>query len=432
MKVHYWAQLIVVSVLGSFIGIGCTAESGGELAILRVPVPSETCEIRADDEETLGTAIFDPAFAPETDNAVRLGLVVKNSLRTGESGNEVNDSGESVRPVAANNVTISGFNVCYYVENDPRYQALAADGIDAIREDCEGAGSTIAVKEFSSGSGSVPAETDAQPETGSVVFATLLRSSILDALFGNDFDIPTLHNIGFANSAQSQFNNCLGPDMGLDGSYNSSCNDPSLRWATGSYTPWVTAENNAPSSGNTAWGTFPFRCIGDDCILLPQENDERVLQNDNNVTNYLVATYGDFTRDLPNARTTVVAYLQAVGETVTGSEVTSSFFLVPIDLCIGCIRDRSFDNCSNPLSRAVCTYGSCTVGDPTAGGPVQVEECTAPGPDGFTGCASAPTNECYGQSFAITGEEPQVFSCGGGYHIDSLLGFACLTRACAN
>jgi len=433
MKVHYWVLLVLLSGLGSIVASGCTAEPGGELAILRVPVPSDTCEISQDGQDSLRLAIFDPALDPEIDNAVRIGLIVKNSLRSGDSGNEVNDSGEPIGPVAPNNVMLNGFNVCYYVESDPRYRALAADGIDAIREDCKGSGSTVAVKEFSSGTGSIPAESDAQPESGSVVYATLLRSAILDELFGRDFDAEVLHNLGL--KTDPDFENCVGYGINNSGVWDDTCSNPKKEWDSSVYSPWVSSQIDSSLNENKAWGTFPFRCIGDDCTLLPngipQSNSapqasERVLNSsEGTMLSYLVETYGDFTADLPNARATLIVYVQAVGETLTGTSVSSTFYSLPVDLCIGCSRSRSFEECPLPVEKQVCSFGSCS-----PGGAGQ-EECVAPTAS-TTGCPSDAAAECGPIVPGIRGEEPTVSSCGGGYHINELLEFSCRTLSCPN
>ena len=83
----------------------------------------------------------------------------------GDSGGEVNDSGEDIGPAAPNNVALTGFNVCYYLAEDPAYKALVSDGADALREDCESG--SVAVKEFSASGGALIAESDSKPEDGS-------------------------------------------------------------------------------------------------------------------------------------------------------------------------------------------------------------------------------------------------------------------------
>ena len=79
----------------------------------------------------------------------------------------MNDSGESIGPAAPNNVVLSGFNICYYLADDPDYQSLIADGIDALREDCETG--SVRVKDFTPSSGTLIAESDSKPEDGSIV-----------------------------------------------------------------------------------------------------------------------------------------------------------------------------------------------------------------------------------------------------------------------
>ena len=107
----------------------------------------------------------------------------------------MNDSGEDIGPAAPNNVVLTGFNVCYYLADDPAYKALISDGADALREDCESG--SVAVKEFSASGGTLIAESDAKPEDGSLVYASLLRAAVLEQLFGSSFDLAALSGVGF-------------------------------------------------------------------------------------------------------------------------------------------------------------------------------------------------------------------------------------------
>lgn len=420
MKVHNLMRLGLLLVLAVGSQVACTAETGGELAILRVPTPSDTCEIGAEDENSLARGAFDPTARPQNDDAARIGFLIKNGL-SGSESIEANDSGEAIGPSAPNNVMITGFNTCYYVENDPAYQALAADGVDAIRDDCENG--SVRFREFTTTSGLVLAEQQSKPESGSVVFATLLRPSVLEGLFGQSFDVDTLAALGFANfnsTPQGQYQTCAGVDVRSDGTFaaNDACDDPSQKWESGTYVPWM-----ADPNGSTAWGTFPYRCSGTDCATTPSQTG--ALLDD-----YLRDTYGRELTLLPDATTTIVAYVQAVGETVTGMNVSSSWYLFPIDLCVGCITEAAYEACPAGLTQTVCSYGTCVVGNPTAAdATVTVEDCTAPATN-FTGCANAPQNACGPLLNAEVGEIPQIITCGGGYHFSNLVGYTCLARTC--
>ena len=323
-------QLGFLGLMGAAFVTGCVAETGGEISILRVPLPTESCEISPEEIKTLASGVFDPVSNTVGDDAVRLGLIVKNGLRPGDSGGEVNDSGEDIGPAAPNNVVLTGFNVCYYLADNPAYKALISDGADALREDCESG--SVAVKEFSASGGTLIAESDAKPEDGSLVYASLLRAAVLEQLFGSSFDLAALSDLGFESADANAQSNCAGTNVASDGTYDSTCRDLARTWTSGLYTPWVSAQAGAdPSSANTAWGTYPFKCTGSDCDTLP------TLASVNaagfaNISEYLFETYGNFQQLLPTARTTVVTYMQAVGETVTGTSVESSYFLFPIDL----------------------------------------------------------------------------------------------------
>ena len=108
MKVMDLMRFGLVGLLGSTFMWGCTAEPGGELSILRVPVPSESCEIAPDEEVSLASGIFDPTVNTSSQDGATIGFVVKNGLRAADSGSEVNDSGEAIGPAAPNNVLMSG------------------------------------------------------------------------------------------------------------------------------------------------------------------------------------------------------------------------------------------------------------------------------------------------------------------------------------
>ena len=168
--------------------------------------------------KTLASGVFDPVSNTVGDDAVRLGLIVKNGLRPGDSGGEVNDSGEDIGPSAPNNVVLTGFNVCYYLADDPAYKALISDGADALREDCESG--SVAVKEFSASGGTLIAESDAKPEDGSLVYASLLRAAVLEQLFGSSFDLAALSGVGF-DAANTQSPNCAGTNVASDGTFDS-------------------------------------------------------------------------------------------------------------------------------------------------------------------------------------------------------------------
>ena len=103
---------------------------------------------------------------------------------------------------------LSGYNVCYYLADNPAYKALISDGVDALREDCESG--SVAVKEFSASGGTLIAESDAKPEDGSLVYASLLRATVLEQLFGSSFDLAALSGVGF-DTANAQPSNCAAP-----------------------------------------------------------------------------------------------------------------------------------------------------------------------------------------------------------------------------
>ena len=425
MKIKALMQLGFLGLMGAAFVTGCVAETGGEISILRVPLPTESCEISPEEVKTLASGVFDPVSNTVGDDAVRLGLIVKNGLRPGDSGGEVNDSGEDIGPAAPNNVVLTGFNVCYYLADDPAYKALISDGADALREDCESG--SVAVKEFSASGGTLIAESDAKPEDGSLVYASLLRAAVLEQLFGSSFDLAALSGVGF-DAANAPSPNCAGTNVASDGTFDPSCTDLAQTWTSGLYTPWVSMQAGAdPSSANTAWGTYPFKCTGSDCDTLP------TLASVNaagfaNISEYLFETYGNFQQLLPTARTTVVTYMQAVGETVTGSSVESSYFLFPIDLCVGCLLEGAYAACPQGLTPTVCSYGNCVVGDPGVN-EATVEECVAPAQD-FTGCPGDRTAACGPLESALVGEVPEITSCGGGYHLDRFVAYACQTRTC--
>ena len=47
MKIKALMQLGFLGLMGAAFVTGCVAETGGEISILRVPLPSESCEITA-------------------------------------------------------------------------------------------------------------------------------------------------------------------------------------------------------------------------------------------------------------------------------------------------------------------------------------------------------------------------------------------------
>ena len=78
MKVMNLMRLGLVGLMGGTFVSGCTAEPGGELSILRVPTPSESCEITPEEERTLANGLFDPTVNAGTEDGARIGFVVKN------------------------------------------------------------------------------------------------------------------------------------------------------------------------------------------------------------------------------------------------------------------------------------------------------------------------------------------------------------------
>ena len=243
MKIKALMQLGFLGFMGAAFVTGCVAETGGEISILRVPLPSESCEITPEEIKTLASGVFDPVSNTVGDDAVRLGLIVKNGLRPGDSGGEVNDSGEDIGPAAPNNVVLTGFNVCYYLADDPAYKALISDGADALREDCESG--SVAVKEFSASGGTLIAESDAKPEDGSLVYASLLRAAVLEQLFGSSFDLAALSGVGF-DAANAQSPNCAGTNVASDGTFDPSCTDLAQTWTRSLYALGIDAGRSRP------------------------------------------------------------------------------------------------------------------------------------------------------------------------------------------
>lgn len=104
------AMLVVLGV-----GAGCEVEQGTMLEIVAVPAPAQgTCVVDFQGELVSPFGFYDPTLR----DGFRLSLTMRNHMVEQTFDQITGPSNDNLRP-SANNVTLLGFETCFYLENDP-------------------------------------------------------------------------------------------------------------------------------------------------------------------------------------------------------------------------------------------------------------------------------------------------------------------------
>jgi hypothetical protein len=282
--------------------IGCKAETGTVMYVIKAPLPDDTCVYPelATEERFVGK------FDPTVRSSLPTVFSVHNSLNAKDADQRVDDNGVNIRP-DANHIQLDEARVCYYRTTD----------LTAVEEhDCDADTTICRPNEIENIDTPLQpctqtqalftmllAESSSTPDTGRNVKIELLDLDVMRHLFGQSFNPE-----GIARKTDFSYSECKAVGVGLDSpSGDASCNVPSVER--------VWSPNRADSATNT--GLYP---------------------DDQNF--FSTGTGFDPER--------IVAKIVLSGQTVSGAEVTSSPFIFPVDIyparavakAGGCVQER--------------------------------------------------------------------------------------------
>ena len=114
-------------------------------------------------------------------------------------------------------------------------------------------------------------------------------------------------------------------------------------------------------------------------------------------------------------RTTMAVKLQAIARTQSGLSIESSWFILPVELCAGCVAGESVNADSGRIAyieKKLCSLGTCTY---EVDGEATTLACNNPAglQDGSSGCPNNPSVPCEGLQSGIEECRLTVVSDGG-------------------
>jgi hypothetical protein len=338
-----------LSLLALFsLTASCTAEPGGSIQLVHVMGPDQQCLYTPEGKDVRYDGFYDPTVSG-TDN-MEVTVRINNSMNDKDSDPRSNDNNTNLK-FSGNDVTMSGFNVCYRLESELTDFGAADSGYAFKCDDVINATSGQ-YKEYVSGGGIVEADPKGQSE-GAPVKIRLFSKSTLQGLFGADIDFDKLLEVPEPTENPE---NCAQWGVKIDGTASALCVDD----AVSPKTSYVTAIGDA-------WGDWPEDS-------LPEALDEN-----------------------PHVSQRVLVVMQGVGVTTAGSTVKTNWFNFSVDLCPGCTQITHKTACPYAFERKVCNndFGTCTTVD--SNGDQVTESCVSPAgkPDGQTGCSDG-TTPCQG------------------------------------
>lgn len=223
-----WRDLALYAVLlaAPWWGGACTVESGTMFELVAMSRPAvATCIFNPDSPLIESSGFYDPAGQ---DGYVLAPMFVNHMVD--ETYDDVqNASGDNIRP-SANSITITGFETCFYRENDPNLDVNQLTPKGQTLVDCTSL--PQAQQRFIVSSGTAP------PDGGrNLAIIEVLTHQDLRALYGDDFNPMAIPNIG---------------PYGEDGDGDGFTDGPSdfIRFSQ-------LSEDPSSPTRSVAWGNFP-------------------------------------------------------------------------------------------------------------------------------------------------------------------------------
>ena len=330
---------------------GCMADSGSSMQLIEVMGPDQQCLYKEEGQDVKFAGAYDPTVNDRMSLVVR----VRNVMNDKESDPRVNDNGANVRPFA-NEVSLTGFNVCYQLENELNEFGAGNSGRAVECDDIINA-TPGQYREFVPAGGTVTPDPQGQ-QPGDAIAMYLFSRSALEGIFGEAF---LADRIVSPPSASTLSTTCATDGVALDGTASAQCTSDNTTDAVS-----ITLSNNLASPGISEVDGWPWGEWAD--------------------------------ADRPSQKVLVV--MQAVGTTPGGVTIKTNWLNFSVELCAGCREVASIAaQCPHTIQSVVCDYGTCNVPDPS-GGPDIVTACVSPAglADGATGCPGNSAIPCNGFS----------------------------------
>lgn len=341
-----------LSLLALFsLTASCTAEPGGSIQLVHVMGPDQQCVYSTEGKDIRFDGFYDPTAANTMEVAVR----INNSMNDKDSDPRSNDNNTNLK-FSGNDVSMSGFNVCYKLESGIS-EFGAADSGHAF--ECDSVINTTSgeYREYVTGGGTVEADPKGQSE-GSPVMMRLFSKDALQGLFGEAMIPEDL----LTRASKTSVANCAADGVDANGLANGNCSETD--------TTAVTVFNNGTPEG-FPWGEWP--------------QDDRPSQY-------------------------VLIVMQGVGITAAGSTVKTNWFSFSVQLCAGCTQVTGYTECAYKYRHKVCEndFGVCTYTNESD----EIQEdvpCVSPKgkEDGQTGCPNN-TTVCTGFRSEIVEYTPKA------------------------
>ena len=341
-----------LSLLALFsLTASCTAEPGGSIQLVNIMGPDQQCIYSPEGKDTRLRGFYDPTAASEMGLTVR----INNSMNDKDADPRSNDNNSNIK-FSANDVTISGFNVCYRLESELN-EFGAADAGYALECDDVINATSGQYKEYVAGGGTVEADPKGQSE-GSPVSMKIFSEAALQGIFGDAMIPDDL----LLRASPASVARCMAPGVNANGTADSTC-----------------------SAADTVASTVLDTGIPDGFPWGDWNEDERPSQH-------------------------VLVMMQGVGMTTAGSAVKTNWYSFSVELCAGCTQVTANTDCPYAYQNTICDddFGTCSVVNPDTGAP-EDEPCVNPAGkvDGQTGCSDN-TSVCSGLASGIVSYTPKA------------------------
>ncbi len=314
----------------------CTvADEGTSLEIVDAVPPNDQCAFAADSTVSQSAGYYDPAGAGiGFPNSYTLALRVRNHLNSKGADAASSFNNENVRK-DGNNVSISGFDVCYYTPDEFGVSEFGSHG-EGLAVSCDQVDASR--REFIVGSGQLPTS-DEDPIPLAIASAQVLGPAAMRALFGADFNPAGLSSSMQVARFASQ------PGI-IDQPY---AGELAARGAVAPAFPLGTV---------SIWGV-----PSPSSVCRPAAAGEQCPSVHHCGTGFCQDRNPAWD-EYPTARQQdVIVQVRVVGRTQSDMAVQSNWFTFPVTICVGCIAAQCAPLFSVECPDTVCAGLPCSNDD---------------------------------------------------------------------
>jgi len=245
MKCKLMSLLMVIGL------IGCKAETGTVMYVVKAPLPDTSCVYG----ETATGVRLNTSFDPTQADDMGLVLSVHNGLNAKDTDMRVDDNGVNIRP-DANHIQLEKAHVCYF--NDVATAEADVEG------KCTTAGGTF--QEEVAVFGTLLAESSSTPDSGTNILVNLLGSEA-QAAIGGDFEMNNSALLSEDSPTTAKYNSCKAVGVSVTGVADATCSPEISRTYISGFTGSLLVIVKITLSGQTVSGT----AVESSPFLLPVE-----------------------------------------------------------------------------------------------------------------------------------------------------------------